>query len=375
VALPRPLIFTLAALFFLVTVSFVLNLFWQYPYPLRTYEARFGYTGDSISRYIYFIIALLAFFISADAFRTDAGRYINLWLLGALVAALYSWYLMAFSLLHLPVFLLPGMKDPPQMIRGYIIRTGTFAEGNFMGLYLFLSGVMAFYIRKFKTGLFLFASIFTTFATLSIVSAFIFLVYYLRQFIFRKKYIPYFFLGLLLAIPALGYFSTTKLYQDIHDKIFGSSNRITNEATYSKVDRLISIRTAYRTGLANPVLGVGLSNYSRHYDRFYLRDNLSENDYKTFRRPNDKTIPNNIYLEVFAESGLPALLAFLLFLALLIYYAGFGQQRALVPGMLCLLLCFVAYPSFIMIYLWSFMALPVAHFVQHVKNPTWRNNP
>lgn len=361
VPLPRSFAIALSAFFFIVTVSFIINLFWLYPYPLKSYESRFGYAGDSISRYFYFIIALLSLIVSVDIFLNDTTRFVKLWLYGAVLAAAYACYLTIFSFLRWPVYLLPGMKNPPQMISGYIIRCGTFAEGNYMGLFLFLSGVMSFYIRKFKTGIFLFASVFTSFATLSILSVFLFLILYLKRFIFRKKFVPYFILGGLLLIPALHFFTATKFYNEyIYKKIFGSPTHVSGEASLSKVDRILTGKVAYRTAIHNPVLGVGLSNFGRHYDRYYTRDNLSLRDYKTFQRKNYKIVPNNIYLEVWSECGTMALLLFLAILILLLYYSYF--DKALFYGMICLLLCFIAYPSFIMIYLWAFLALPIANY-------------
>ncbi len=363
VQLPRPIVFLIAAFFFVVTLSLIVNLFWSYPYSLRTYESRFGYTGDSISRYIYFILALLAFVISIDIYLTDTSKFIRIWIYGAMAAAAYAWYLAIFSFLKLPVFFLPGMKEVPQTIFGGVIRSGTFAEGNFMGLFLFLSGVMSFYVKKFKTGVFLFASVFTTFATLSIISIFLFLVLYLRHYIFRKRYIPYFIIGLLLSIPALYLFSQTKMYNNyIHEKIFGRSDQITSEATYSKVDRLNSIKVAFRTAVNNPVLGVGPSNFGRHYDQYYIKGNLTDADYQSLLRKNEKVIPNNVYLEVWAEYGSIGFFILILFLLHLLHYAHYSKE--LFPGMLCMLICYIAYPSFIMIYLWAFMALPVANYIK-----------
>jgi len=83
---------------------------------------------------------------------------------------------------------------------------------------------------------------------------------------------------------------------------------------------------------------------------------------KTLVRPNSRVIPNNIYLEIWAESGGIALFLFLLLLGLLLYYCRADSTKAIFPGLVCMILCFNAYPSFIMIYLWCFMALPVANY-------------
>lgn len=364
VKLPKSIALFVSLLFFLITCSVVINLFWTYDYPLKEYATRFGYYGDSIARYVYFILALLTFLVSVEIFLTNTVRYIKVWIYGALTAAFYTWYLSISSALHLPYFLLPGMENPPQMISGSIIRCGTFPEGNSMGLFFLMSGAFALYIRKHLSATFLFISIIPTFSTLSIVSLFIFLVIYLKNFIAKK---PSLLLALaLLLIPVIYFGSQTKAYKIyIHDKLFTKGMRITNEGSYSKVDRLVSLKNAFQMGIDNPVFGVGLSNYSRHYEKYLYQQNLDAQTLPTFIRAGEKTIPNNIYGEIWAESGVLVFVVFLLLLIQLFFYAAYDKRRILTGMLVCLLFCFNAYPSFIMIYLWACMALPVAHYINH----------
>ncbi|MBN8854814.1 MAG: hypothetical protein BGO55_20075 [Sphingobacteriales bacterium 50-39] len=373
IPLPRSIIYTIGLLFFIISASELINLFYKYPYALRTYKTRFGYTGDSITRYVYFVLALLTFFVATDMFLTHRRRYINIWLYGAVLAAVYAWYLAIFSFLNLPVFLLPGMTHPPQEIVAFhrqIIRCGTFLEGNMMSLYLFLSGAMAFYSRKYKTGIFLLFTVFTTFSTLSIISVFIFLILYLQKHIFRKKYLVYALPALVLIFSATFLFTKTEFYKfHVYNKLFSNADKADDPQAYSKADRIFSIKDAYNMGVGNPVWGVGLANYSRHYDRYQSRGNLDERLYVNFQRINDKVIPNNIYLELWSETGAISLLIFVLFLAILLSYARKDSSRALFPALICMMICFMAYPSFIMIYLWAFMALPVADHVLNIKKP------
>jgi len=335
------------------------------------YTTRFGYTGDSLTRFFYFVLALLAFFVATDMFLTHRRKYINIWLYGAVLAAAYTWYMVVFSFLHLPVYLLPGMAHPPQQIDAFhrlIIRCGTFLEGNMMGLYLILSAALGFYNRKYKTGIFLLLTVFTTFSTLSIVSVFIFLILYFHRAIFRRKYMVFALPALAFMILALFFFTKTTFYRSyVYNKLFSDASKAANSQAYSKADRIFSIRTAYNMGMGNPVWGVGLSNYSRHFDRYQTRGNLDEGLYSSFLRKNEKVIPNNIYLELWAETGGIALLLFASFLGILLYYARKDPSRALFPALVCMMLCFIANPSFIMIYIWSFMGLPVADYIHHKK--------
>jgi O-antigen ligase len=378
VQMPRRLFIILSALFVVITISVCLNLFWDYPYPLREYETRFGYTGDSITRYVYFVLALLSFFISLDIFLQDRERYIKIWLYGAIVAAAYSCYLCIFSFLGLPVFLLPGMGADIQVISAFgrlIIRCGTFLEGNMMGLYLILSASLAFYSKRFKIGIFLLISTFTTFSTLSIISVFLFLVIYFQKSLLQKKYISYALPGLMILALLILLFSQTAIYKNyVYSKIFANTSKVSDPLAYSKADRLIGIQDAYRMALANPVSGVGLANYSRHYEQYMYVGTIDPEFAKKMLRRGEKVIPNNIYLEVWAESGGLTLLLFLALLGLLLYYSRFDSTKTLFPALLCMLLCFTAYPSFIMLYLWAFLALPAADYILLKKN-TESNKP
>jgi hypothetical protein len=365
VPMPRPVLILLSLLFVAITVSMAVNLIWDYPYKLSDFITRFGYAGDSISRYVYVILALLSFFISLDLFLSRKETYARWWIYGALAAGVYSWYLALFSALKLHVFLLPGMQIPPQKIGPGIIRCGTFLEGNMQGLYLVLSGALCFYVRKFRQGVFLFLTVFTSFSTLSIVSVFVFMILFFSTRLLRRKNLVYVFPALLVFAVATFLFSRTAFYSSyVESKLFGSAEKITNPGDFSKVERVFGIRAAWHMGLHNPLWGVGLANYSRHFSHFAEQGQLNRDDFRMFLHQNQRMIPNNIYMEVWAECGGMALFIFCCFLVLLVYYARSRKMNALFPAMICMLICFMAYPSFIMIYLWSFMALPVQDYIR-----------
>ena len=153
----------------------------------------------------------------------------------------------------------------------------------------------------------------------------------------------------------------------VYDKLFARTEGPVAPAAVSKIDRLYTFRSAFETGWHNPVWGVGMSNFSRHYDH-YLPPVTDSAMHVFMMKKDAKVIPNNIYVEVFTEAGTPAFLLFILFLAALLIYSRCDRTRVLRAGMFCMLLCFFAYPSFIMIYLWSFMALPVAHYITYKRN-------
>ena len=372
VKIPRPVIFVVAFLFFTVTLSVLVNLFWDYHYALRSFETRFGYAGDSIARYVYFVLALLSFFICVDIFTENPRRYIRFWLYGALAAAAYAWYLSVFSFLRLPVHLLPGTPpEGPQIIpflHRNVIRCGTFLEGNMMGLYLIVSASLAFYIRKYRTGIFLLASVVTTLSTLGMVAVLVFVLIFLQRVIFQRKNLVYLVPAAAILGIAFYFFSRTTIYEQyIYKKLLAKTERVSDNTAYSKADRLFNIRDAYGMGMGNPVLGVGLANYSRHYDHYMDKSAFDTAFVRHMIRKGTRVIPNSIYLEVWAESGGIALLLFLVFLGMLFYFSRTDTTKAILPGLVCMILCFSAYPSFIMIYIWCFAAFPVADYIRHSR--------
>ena len=129
----------------MVTLSFIVNIYWNYPYPPKVIPFRINRVGDSFIRLCYFYLCLAAYFISFRLFTKDI-KILEKWVLGAIVVAIYGWYLFLSSKLNIPYFKLPGMGEP-QMLEGFI-RCSTFKEGNYFGLFLVLSASVSFYLKK-----------------------------------------------------------------------------------------------------------------------------------------------------------------------------------------------------------------------------------
>jgi len=142
---------------------------------------------DSFLRLIYIFLNVVAYFLSIKYISKDL-KILNFWLKGALVAAIYSWYIFLSSGLNLPYIKLPGMEVNPQTLYGFV-RSGTFKEGNFFGLFLILSAAIAFYLNKIKYGWFFVITVITTLSTISILSVFVLLAYINKNRILNKKMI------------------------------------------------------------------------------------------------------------------------------------------------------------------------------------------
>ncbi|SNR24566.1 O-antigen ligase [Maribacter sedimenticola] len=354
----------LSGFMFLAILSFIINSFWDYTYNLKEIPFRINAIGDSFLRLFYIFICYSTYFISKK-FISRNPEVLKYWVQGAVIVALYSWYLFISSALEIPYLKLPGMLDSPQTLYG-IVRSGTFLEGNFFGLYLILSSAVAFFLDKNKSGKFLLLSVFTTLSSISIISSLFFVIIYYRTVIFKKNNFKYFIGVLPFIFIGMYFFVQTSFYQDyVYKKIATPSTTLT---TYnlSKVDRLLTSRIAFKLGIDNPIVGVGPYNYSLHYDEYNdIEDeveNLKSSEFAIsyFARKNTRAIPNNIYLEVWSEYGIIGFLLYCSFLLILIYKSYKLRKSSIFAGVVALLISFCAFPSFIMVFIWSYFAIPFA---------------
>jgi len=342
----------------LVTLSFVVNIYWNYPYPPKVFPFRINRVGDSFIRLCYFYLCIAAYFISFRIFTKNI-KILEKWVLGAIIVAVYGWYLFLSSKLNIPYFKLPGIDDP-QMLEGFI-RSSTFKEGNYFGLFLLLSASVSFYLKKMSHGWFLLFSVIVSMSTISIISVFFFIFFFYRKKLLRLgiliKVIPVIIIGTLLIIQ-------TEFYQKyIYGKLFDSTKTLTQN-NFSKVDRIITGNVAFYSGIENPFFGVGPANYGLHYDHYnkYKKIVVNRNEYFDHfaQRKNERAIPNNVYLEVLSEYGVVALVLFLLFLFLILTKAYYLKEDAIVAGVFIIIISFNAFPSFIMLFIWVFLSIPFA---------------
>lgn len=351
-------------LFFLIWVSFsfVINMFWNYNYSLKEVPNRISPLFDSFLRLVYIYLAAFTFFISQYFFKRDIS-VLKYWVNGAVFAAFFGWYLFVFSGFNLPYFKLPGMDENPQSINGFI-RCGTFKEGNYFGLFLLLSATIAFYLKKTKSGVFLLVSIITTMSTITLISVGVFAVYVLRKALLKKKLLLVGLMSLPLVIMFSFYFLQTDYFENnVYKKLVKPANELSKN-NISKVDRVLTSRIALKQGINNLVFGVGPYNYGLHYDKYndfetYLKNNNSWS-LEFFNRKNKRAIPNNVYMEIWAEYGVFGFFIFVTFLVLILVKSYKSGNDLMTGGMIALLISFNAFPSFIMLFVWVFLAIPIS---------------
>ncbi|WP_435624052.1 O-antigen ligase family protein [Flagellimonas sp.] len=307
----------------------------------------------------------MAFLISVF-FLLKRKEVFKYWIYGAILASVYAWYLFFSSALGIPYLKLFGMAENPQTIMG-IVRAGTFREGNFFGLYLILSAAIAFHLKRNRIAWFLMITILSTFSTVSLISATLFLMIYFKRILFSVRNLKKLVIVLPVLIVGLFFFFKSEFYTKyIEQKLFTPVSVLTT-SNFSKVDRYLTANIAFKAGIDNPIFGVGPYNYGLHYDHYNNIDEIVENqsEYSItfFERQGKRAIPNNIYLEVWSEYGVLGFLFFIMFLINTLYISYKNKNLIITAGLVAMYVSFIAFPSFIMLFIWVYLAVPYAlHF-------------
>jgi len=333
-----------------VFVSMIINLFWTYSYTLSEYESRFGYSFDSILKFFYLVLAFWTLFISANLFQLNRIKYVNYFIFGGVLASMYGWYLLVSGLLGMAQFVLPGIEEPQYIALsiGTFIRSGTFKEGNFMGLFLIFCMILSFYVHKKLLGYYFAASLLPTFSSIGFICATLFLIWYwYRNNFNRKKFINLVFIFSAVVLVFVALLPNDDFRFLILSKLNFGKSTVTNNADISRRDRVNSLVTALKIGANNPIIGVGISNYARH------SHNYSEVPLKA----NFKGIANNIYAEIFAEVGVIGLFLFIYLLFLLYKKAQLDKSGIMKWGLLVTYIYFFAFPTFTILFIWVFFGL------------------
>jgi len=355
-------------LFWLLIWSFfsvLLNMMWSYPHGLNMgYNSRAGFEIDSLLKWVYFLLALIVFVFSSIVFRKNREKYLKFFVYGAVGASLYSWYLFGFSLMGMEPVLLMGMDENPQTIGlafGEVIRCGTFKEGNFMAMFLFISTVFALYDKRKKMALFFTISMLTTVSTIGILTLSLFWFFYLLKNTHTKKGVFTFVLIVFFSLSSLMVLLQNDDFNTMFvSKLNFSDSSIEDQGAYSKEDRKNTILNGVHMGLDNQIFGIGLSNFALHY-KYY--NQLYGNGFENY---DFKVIANNVYAELFSELGWVGLVLFGLFLYSLYRHSQRDQTAILRYGLWGCFFYFMAFPTFSVLFIWVFFgliySLPKEHY-------------
>ena len=326
-------------------LSFFVNMLWEYNYNLNiNYTKRFGENIDSFNKFIYLFFIILSFIILRNVFDKNKVIYIKYFFLGAVLAIFYSWYLTLSGVFYYRPLLLFGIGEP-QVIsfqNWTLIRSGTFLEGNYMGVFIFISVVLSLYYKRIFLTIFFTVSMITTFSTIGLLSLLFFYSY-----LIAKINIKYFIIILIMTLFSFTLLSGNKDFNEyVLTKINIFNSDINNNGAISREERKESIIKGINMAIDNPLFGVGASNYAKHFDYYDL-------DKRIFQNINIKVIPNNIYVEIISELGF---IAFSLFIIFLYKIYRLISNNILMGGFLGCCLYFNALPSYTIIVIWFFFA-------------------
>lgn len=309
--------------------------------------------------YLIFDIGLLALFLDALVRERLAVReFCRWWLTGTALAVGYAVLLNLVHHAGLPTLLLLRWDGVQIMdVAGIpVVRTGPFEEGNYFGLYLLASLVIALWARKrwpdrfFRTLVpVILVGVVITASPAALLGAAVLVL------------VAVFFGGgsplargaaVGAGVAGLAVLAATGLLRTlVLDKfsllIYGG---VTDVRNISLVQRLNESHHAWRIFLDHPQ-GVGMGNFG-----YFFGDHAN---LYVWLRPlwmQIKHIPNNIYLEVLSEHG--ALVA-LLFVVILVRKAARlvrAGEYLVTTGLLLLYVYFVAFPTFRLALIWVFWA-------------------
>ena len=315
------------------------------------FGARFGPGGDAIAKLLYLGLGVLGFVLFTRTAYTDEQRYLRAWRIGATAAAAYSWYLFAAGLLGMDPYLLPGIVDPKYFtVAGRtFVRSGTFQEGNFLGLFLLVSVGIALYEQRRLPAAILSLTVLLTFSTVNTLAlALLWTIVWLRShagMAWRRRS-RYILLGVCVALALLLVLYLTGYLQSV---IIG---KLGTEELGSRIKRITFVIAGLRMFADHPLLGVGISQFGYFYN-FYQPLGLQG------MAETVKLIPNNIYVELLAELGI---IGFGLFVAFLVAVYRRLRRPELAPlrwTYIALLFSLNGFPTYTVMFLWAFFGLAV----------------
>ncbi|MES5098839.1 O-antigen ligase family protein [Agrobacterium sp. BA1120] len=307
--------------------------------------ARWSPEIDGLTKAAYLLICVLGLNLVAYAAYFKPKLAVDLWIIGALLAASVHFALFLMTLAGMSLPNLPGMPDNPQMIdlAGMrLYRAATFLEGNYAGPFFILSFLLACYrYYRLRACLLLTAALltFSTTALLGLAAAGLYWMLTSKNAMSKIKV-------LLLAVPLL-FVGAPLLDTFVLDKISDDSENS------SISDRTATALEALGMFQNNVVIGVGISQYGFGVPG-RTRWDFTRNDFAVEK---DKGIPNNVYAETLSELGLMGLLflgAFLVAIFRIIWRCPHPLLRA---GAYAVFLFWISSPTITLMYYWAYLGL------------------
>jgi O-antigen ligase len=304
------------------------------------YTFRGGAALDGLARVAYLALNIAIFALCFFAALKHHRALILFWILGAIVSASYVIYTSVATTLDYPAILLPGLERHQLWGLGpfSITRSGTFDEGNFAGLYFLLTVVLAFLVRNYVGIAFGLAGLIISLSTSAYIGLLIVAAVYVLQRRSAVAMVP-----VLILLSVIGFFMIDYF---IDQGKFDSVNS-------SGAVRLNEFMTALSLFRDHIWFGAGLGQYGFQYDYYVWNPAVNE------LTVSDRHIPNNVYVEILAETGLLGFIFFGIFMKnwvrQLITLS--GGSRILFAGAMGLLVGWLAYPTFAVAFIWAFFGI------------------
>lgn len=242
-------------------------------------------------------------------------------------------------------------------------RGGIFMEGNQAGSYYLLSFFLMWHARlsgsKYAAEGMLLAitgiALSQSTASLVLLTPLAFLTYLTLPNESKKAVFGPIQLVFFGAVLILG------VYFVFGDEIVNKlTNRDINPSSFSRYDRIASVKSAFNIFLANPIFGVGIQGYAfalkEYADPFIIL--FFDWDYRR--------IANNVYAEILAEQGIIGFVAMTALLCRIVWLL-IGQLRAgavLIFAALSIFLSWMAFPTYTASYHWIGLAILVRSAIQ-----------
>lgn len=321
---------------------------------------RFGASVDALLQVGYLTLAVLAMMLFAELVQRERAACITWWLWGAGFAAAYSGLVNAMSVVGLQPRLLPGASLQTANISGFVVyRASTFLEGNFVGLYLLASLVLALYTRRRLVGLLITVGLLLSLSTLSILGAAV--MWSLSTLIDVSDGRRRLATGLaLLPLVLLVVFLPQRFYEGV------LLEKLDNTRSQSAIERQATAVAGLEMFADHPVGGVGIAQYGLWFPSY--RPAFVPAD---FLKPGRRYIANNVYVQVAAEQGLLGLVPFLLLLGVVVRAAVATRSIVLVLGVTTVFFCLNAFPSVTVVFVWAFFGVILGLAAQTTPGARW----
>ena len=324
------------------SISFVIGVYSDDRYG---FDFRGGPAVDGLFRLSYLVFNILLFVVCYRAARVDSPLLTRAWLLGMLTSLSYSVYCALSLTATGEAYMLPGIERHQVSDIGPLVvsRSGTFEEGNFGGFYFLLSAVIALRVRSPLIALLAVLGVILSKSTsayfgLLVAGA----VYVLMMKRFR-----------VLVLPVIGVFAVVAYGLTAW---FIYEGKFSGAASSSGAVRLNEVVTAWLMFRDHMAFGVGLGQYGFLYP-YYLWDVAIDAGSSS-----DRHIPNNVYMEFLAETGLVGL-----GFAALFWSRWLASARRALPATpiflatgMGMMTVWLAYPTFNIAFLWCFMGFGLA---------------